>query len=51
MKTFKQLNRAAIREAIYNDVRFTWYEKAGSKRHGSAILTAIAARIPFSYIH
>jgi hypothetical protein len=50
MKTFKQLNRAAIREAIRNDVRFTWYQKKGDLKHNTAICTAIAANVPFSYI-
>jgi hypothetical protein len=50
MKTFKQLNRAAIREAITNDVRFSWYNREGDLRHNSAIVTAIACNVKFSYI-
>jgi len=50
MKTFKQLNRAAIREAIKNDILFTWYQREGELKHGSAIVLAIASRTPFSYI-
>jgi hypothetical protein len=50
MKTFKQLNRSAIREAIQNDVIFSWYDRKGDLKHNSAIVTAIASRVQFSYI-
>ena len=52
MKTFKQLNRAAIREAITNDVIFCYFAPHDRKviRHNSAIVEAIASRVQFSYI-
>jgi len=52
MKTFKQLNRAAIREAFRDDVQFTYFAPHDRKvvNHNSAIVEAIASRRNFSYI-
>ena len=48
---YKKLNRAARREALKNDVPFSWYDRGGRVRHNSAIVEAIAGRRQFSFIH
>jgi hypothetical protein len=47
---YKRLNRDARREALQNDVPFTWYDCGGRIRQNSAIVEAIASRRQFSYI-
>jgi hypothetical protein len=48
---YKKLNRAARREALKNDISFSWYDRGGHLRHSRAIVEAIAGRRQFSFIH
>ena len=47
---YKRLNRAARREALKNDVLFTYYKREGSLTNTSAICEAIASNRKFSFI-
>ena len=47
---YARLNREAKREALKNDIPFSWYQREGEVKHNSAIVEAIASRRQFSYI-
>lgn len=48
---YKKLNRAARREALKNDMPFSWYDRGGYIRHSRAIVEAIASNRKFSFIN
>lgn len=48
---YKRLNRAARREALQNDVPFTWYKREGELTNNAAIVAAIASNRKFSFIN
>ena len=47
---YKRLNRDARREALQNDITFTWYQREGELTNNSAIVEAIASNRKFSFI-
>jgi len=47
---YARLNREAKREALRNDIPFSWYQREGNVNHNSAIVEALAGRRQFSFI-
>lgn len=47
----KTLNRAALREALKNEVPFSWYQREGSATNTDAMREAIASNRKFSFLN